>query len=272
MIDRPAPFENSTPRELWTDPHISEQMLHAHIDASTDLASHRHDSIDRCCGWMIEHFTLDASKRVADFGCGPGLWCQRLASRGASVIGIDFSSRSLEHARDQVKNLVLDITYVESDYMEWQGEGRFDLILMAMYDFCVLRPSQRHELLRKWASMLRPEGRVLFDLKSIAAFADLVEISESGNRLMGGFWAPGDYFAQHDRLLYPEEKISLERFEIKEHHRVRVFSNWMQYYNVAMIQHELERAGLKVEAYFGDLQGGEFNSNSIEFAVEACLA
>ena len=41
---------------------------------------------------------------IADFGCGPGLYAQRLARAGLNVTGIDFSANSLQYAREVASN------------------------------------------------------------------------------------------------------------------------------------------------------------------------
>jgi hypothetical protein len=37
---RPLPFERTTVAELWTDEHISAQMLALHLDPEAELAAH----------------------------------------------------------------------------------------------------------------------------------------------------------------------------------------------------------------------------------------
>src|SRR5690606_4761567 len=95
---RPEPFSRYTTRRLWTDPHVAQQMLAAHLDPAHDLASRRPAIIDGFVSWLDRRIGL-AGRRVLDLGCGPGLYCERMALRGARVTGLDFSARSLAHAR-----------------------------------------------------------------------------------------------------------------------------------------------------------------------------
>ena len=44
---RPEPFEFSTVAELWTDEHISKQMLTCHLNGENDLASRNITFIDK---------------------------------------------------------------------------------------------------------------------------------------------------------------------------------------------------------------------------------
>jgi 2-polyprenyl-3-methyl-5-hydroxy-6-metoxy-1,4-benzoquinol methylase len=68
------------------------------------------------------------------------LYTERLAKCGANVTGIDFSKRSIEYAMDVAAREQLNIRYVNQNYLEFETEDRFDLVLMIMCDFCALSP------------------------------------------------------------------------------------------------------------------------------------
>ena len=95
---RPKLFSKYTARELWTDPYTSERMLAYHLNETLDTASRNHAFLDRSVEWIVSHFELNAKSKVADFGCGPGLYAQRLAHAGPKVTGIDFSANSLRQS------------------------------------------------------------------------------------------------------------------------------------------------------------------------------
>lgn len=92
---RPQPFEFYTADQLWTDDHISERMLAYHLDEEGDLSSRNAVFIDQSVDWMASYFCIAESTRIADFGCGPGLYTTRLARKQAQVTGVDFSKRSI---------------------------------------------------------------------------------------------------------------------------------------------------------------------------------
>lgn len=153
---RPKPFEFFTTAELWADEYISKRMLEYHLNGAVDVSSRRLEFIERSVDWMVERFSLDAGRKVADFGCGPGLYTNRLAAAGARVIGIDFSERSIRHARQSAQEQGLSVEHVHADYLKFETSERFDLITMIMCDFCALSPAQRRSLL---ASSIRPCNR-----------------------------------------------------------------------------------------------------------------
>jgi SAM-dependent methyltransferase len=179
---RPEPWSEYTARELWTDPHTSQQMLAYHLAKTVDAASRNHAFLDRSARWIVSHFELTPGARIVDFGCGPGLYAQRLARAGLDVTGIDFSENSLAYARDAASREGLRIDYVHADYLEFQTDRGFDLVLMIMCDFCALNPDQRAALLKKFRSLLADGGKVLLDVYSPAML---------DGRTESATWAPG---------------------------------------------------------------------------------
>ena len=135
---RPELFEFYTTSDLWTDEYTSKQMLSFHLNGDVDISSRRFSFIERSAAWIISEFDLGAGKSLIDFGCGPGLYTERLASTQAAVTGIDFSINSLEYARQRATQQGLDIQYIHQNYLEFNTADRYDLIMMIFCDFCAL--------------------------------------------------------------------------------------------------------------------------------------
>ena len=171
IFHRPRPFEFYTANELWTDEHTSAQMLAYHLNEEVDLSSRSGAFMDRSVEWIVPHLGVGKGTKIADFGCGPGLYATRLARHGADVTGIDFSKRSIDHACKTAAAEGLSIRYINESYLELELDDRFDLVTMIMCDFCALSPEQRRTMLRKFHGLLAPGGAVLLDVYSLAAFA-----------------------------------------------------------------------------------------------------
>lgn len=266
---RPAPFEHYTAAELWTDEHTSSMMLACHLDGSVDLSSRRTEFIDRSAAWIVSRFALGPNKRVADFGCGPGLYTTRLAASGASVTGIDFSERSIRHAREVSQREGLSVEHIHADYLEYQSSQPFDLITMIMCDFCALGPEQRRIMLDKFLALLRPGGALLLDGYTLAAFEERAESAEYAENLMDGFWSADPYFGFLNTFKYDAEKVVLDKYTIVEQARTRAIYNWLQYYDPATLEGEIEGRGLAVDEILGDVAGGVFDPTAHELAVIA---
>jgi SAM-dependent methyltransferase len=190
---RPGPFEFYTASDLWTDEHTSRHMLAFHLDEGTDVSSRNGGFVRESVDWIVSHFGLSAGSAVADFGCGPGLYTTKFAEHHAKVTGIDFSMRSILHAKAVAKEKGLSIHYVHQNYLEFETGERFDLILMIMCDYCALSPAQRKTMLHRFAALLKPGGHVLLDVYSLAGFALRQETAIYENS-WNGFWSPNQYY------------------------------------------------------------------------------
>jgi SAM-dependent methyltransferase len=267
--ERPAVFSHLTTADLWTDPHTSEQMLRHHLDGSVDVSSRKTVFIDASVAWITEAFHLTDQSRVLDLGCGPGLYTNRLAQSGVDVTGIDFSSRSIAYARKAAARDGLTVTYVNEDYLAWESNTRFDLITMIFCDYCALAPRQRRPLLRKIERLLELEGSFLFDVCSLVTLDEWVESAGYTAAPDGGFWSPNPYFEFLSKFVYPEERVTLDKYEIVESGRSRTIYNWLQHFDREALAAELRRAGLEVASVLGDVAGRPFDPSSPEFAVIA---
>ena len=266
---RPKPFEHYTARELWTDEHTSQRMLAYHLNGDIDVASRTFAFIERSAQWMASHFNVGPQTKIADFGCGPGLYATRLARTGAAVTGIDFSERSIDYARDIAAKESLDINYVTQSYLEFDTADRFDLILMIMCDYCALSPTQRGDLLQRFFTLLKPGGAALLDAYSLDAFEARQEKTVYERNLLDGFWSPNAYYGFLNTLKYEAEKVVLDKYTIVEAERTRTVYNWLQYFSVDALEREVRESGLEVEDVFADVAGATFNPERSEFAAVA---
>ncbi len=53
LQQKPAPFTPGEPL-FWNDPHISSQLLVAHLNPDIEAASRRPETIDRSVQWLIQ--------------------------------------------------------------------------------------------------------------------------------------------------------------------------------------------------------------------------
>ena len=266
---RPKPFEFYTAGDLWTDKYCSRQMLSFHLNKGVDVSSRRTVFIDRSVEWIAAHFKVGAGTKIADFGCGPGLYAERLAEKQADVTGIDFSKGSIKYAREAAEERNLSINYINQNYLDFETEDRFDLILMIMCDFCALSPIQRNQMLRKFYTTLMPGGSVLLDVYSLTAFEDREEIALYEADLLDGFWSPDRYFGFLNTFKYGKEKVVLDKYTIIESDRKRTVFNWLQYFSPEELEREFVECGFKVSGLFSDVAGSPFDPQAGEFAAAA---
>lgn len=254
LQQKPAPFEPGEPL-FWNDPHISTQMLKAHLDPTMDAASRAPATIDRSVHWIIETLALKAGDTVLDLGCGPGLYASRFSRAGLNVTGVDYSINSIEYARQYASENNLDVTYRYQNYLELSDEGLHDAAFLIFGDFCPLNPQQRSTLLKNVSRALKPGGKFVLDVTTRE------HRRKHGNQnrwyaAESGFWKPGPHLVLEEGFDFPEQSIWLDQFTILEADgKVSVYRNWFQDYIPDTVIEELTQGGFSVESLWGDLTG-----------------
>ncbi|MCI5194485.1 MAG: class I SAM-dependent methyltransferase [Candidatus Electrothrix sp. AU1_5] len=266
---RPEPFQYYTASDLWTDEHTSKQMLSYHLNGDIDVSSRNAEFIKRSVDWIAAQFNIGKDTRIADFGCGPGLYATALARHGAKVTGIDFSRSSIDYAKEVAAREQLNINYLNRNYLEFEAEVQFDLVVMIMCDFCVLSPTQRKVLLSKFHNMLKPGGSVLLDVNSLSAFEQREESATYELNQLNGFWSPNKYYGFVNTFKYDEEKVILDKYTIIEPERTREVYNWFQHFTPEDLENEFVAAGFSIKGLYSDVAGSAYDQKSSEFAVIA---
>ncbi|MBN1317977.1 MAG: class I SAM-dependent methyltransferase [Anaerolineales bacterium] len=266
---RPKPFEFYTASDLLTDEHTSKQMLAFHLNEDIDVSSRNAAFIDRSVEWIATEFNVRAGFKIADFGCGPGLYATRLARKGADVTGIDFSGRSIQYAKQVAEREGLAICYENKDYLTYETGDRFDLIIMIMCDFCALGPVQRKTMLEKFHRFLSPGGHVLLDVYSLNAFEQRTEAAAYEVNLLNGFWSPEKYYGFLNTFKYDEKKIVLDKYTIVEETRTRTVYNWLKYFSSFSLEREFVSNGFAIERFYANVTGSPYDPGTDEFAIVA---
>jgi SAM-dependent methyltransferase len=260
LQEKPEPFTPGEPL-FWDDPHISMQMLKAHLDPKSDLASRRPETIQKSVAWLITTLNLQAGAAVLDLGCGPGLYAACLAEQGLHVTGVDYSRRSIEYAQKYARQHALDIEYRYQNYLTLDDAGQYDAALLIYGDFCPLSPEQRRHLLANVRRALKPGGHFVLDVTTPA------HRRQHGSRngwyaVETGFWKPVPHLVLEEGFAYPEQAIFLDQaIVIEENGRVSVYRNWFQDYVRATITKELADAGYIVQSVWNDLAGTPFSKD-----------
>ena len=255
---RPAPFSRYTVKELWTKPHLSEQMLRYHLSQETDLASRRISTIDRIVEWIDSQVSLEGRK-LCDLGCGPGLYTQRFSDAGAVVTGVDFSERAIDYA---VSSSDRSIAYIKADYLNDELPSGFDIVTLIYTDFCVLSPEQRAALLHRIHQLLDSGGRLVLDVAGMGMYESRSESYLIEHNLMDGFWSASDYVGMQKTLVYAEHSLVLDRFAIIEQDRTWEVYNWFQHYTPESISAELAQYGFTITRMKGSLTGEDLEDRS----------
>lgn len=134
-----------------------------------------------------------SGRRILDLACGQGRVARHLASRGASVVGIDLSANLLTIARRHEEAEPRRIEYRQTDARSLDGiaDGAFDGVVchMALMDIPDLDPT-----LKSVARILRPGGWFVFSILHPCyhtAHSGDVALPEGTARAIRGYFAEG---------------------------------------------------------------------------------
>ncbi|MFU8826267.1 MAG: SAM-dependent methyltransferase [Brevefilum sp.] len=258
---KPAPFTPGEPL-FWDDPHISAQMLAAHLDPGLDLASRRPETIDASVAWIIESLGLNPGDSALDLGCGPGLYAYRLAMQGLQVTGVDLSPSSIAYARDFAREKQLSINYLRQDYRTLAFAAQFDATLLIFGDYCTFSREDRQLILGVVQQALRPGGYFVLDVTTRVHRARH-GLQNGWYASEGGFWRPGPHLVLEQGFDYPQEDIYLDQYIVLDTEgKMSVYRNWYQDFNPGTITAELAAGGFEVLGLWEDLTGEPYHDES----------
>lgn len=261
LTQKPEPFTPAG-QPIWTDPHVSKQLLLAHLDPTTDAASRRPETVEASVAWIVQTLPLARGANVLDLGCGPGLYSKRLARLGMHVKGVDFSKESIAFAQGEAIAERLPIDYEVQNYLDLNEEERFDAALLIYGDYCVLCPSDRKQLLLSVRKALKPSGKFVLDVTT-SECGRKAGLRHAWHAAQTGFWSGRPHIVLEQGYDYPESRVHLDQYiVIEETQDIHVFRNWFQDFTASTITNELEASGLKVLGIYGDLLGNPCTGDS----------
>lgn len=260
----PKPFER-TEHLFWADPYIAGQLLEAHLSQATDAASRKEQVITGTVAFIEQKFPKGRETAIIDFGCGPGLYCHKLAQAGYRVTGVDISSNSIAYAKEQAS---LTIDYHQADYLEsLPAHDTFDLALLIYCDYGALGPVERQKLLQNIYQALNAGGSLLLDVFSDHEFAGLAE-EQTWSTSDGGFWSAESYLEVQRIKKYPHHLL-LNQEVILTATTQKAYHIWTQYFSREMLVTELQTAGFQVERMYADTCGQTDVADSATLAILA---
>jgi cyclopropane-fatty-acyl-phospholipid synthase len=120
------------------------------------LAQATRRKLDYC----FDKLGLKAGDRILEIGPGWGAWFEYATKRGVKCTGLTISEESLGYLKRRAGVLGQDWTLINCDFLDYITEEKYDaIVIMGVIEHL---PDYR-TVLGKFASLLRPGGRIFLD-------------------------------------------------------------------------------------------------------------
>lgn len=240
----------------WGDTVFSERMLAEHLDQRHDLASRRAEEIDRHVAW-ISGLAPSSGGRILDLGCGPGLYTERLATRGCSCVGIDIGPAVIEHARARAQERDLACEYVLTDLSTFHADERFDVVMLLYGELNTFPRDDAARIIATIASSLAPTGTALLELSTEAGIWKKALRSSSWHTADGGLFGDTSHLVLHESRWDDDERAAAERWYVIHGaaSTIETYSSSTWLLGDEWIGETLDAVGLAVVGQFGDPAG-----------------
>lgn len=204
------------------------------------------------------------ARSVLDLGCGTGELLAKLAP-GRTVVGVDPAPAMLDIARTRPGGN--RVTWIGADARDLDLDQQFDLVILTGHMFQVFLTEQdQHAVLMTIARHLAPEGRFVFDTRNPAVERWRDWTPELSKRRL-----------EHPELGEVEAWTDTQYDEttgiLTYHSNFRVVSSAKLFTAASKIKFSareklaalLGDAGLAVDAWHGDWNGGDCTVDSVDF-------
>lgn len=242
---KPTLYEKAT-SFMWSDKHISKQLLNVHLNTELDLASRKKSTIEKTANWILDTQKEKEKLNILDLGCGPGLYTEIFAEKGHRVSGVDISENSIEYAKNSAKEKGLEINYQCKNYLELElAEEEFDLIIIIFTDLGVLFPDDRNKLISTIYKALKKGGTFIFDVLKNKELENKTSPKtwEASNN---GFWKASPYLALSESFLYKEEKVILfQHTIIAEDDKLETYRFWTHFFSHDDVRNMIKNCNYK---------------------------
>ena len=257
---------------MWTDEHISKQLLNVHLNPDIDLGSRKLSTITKTANWILGTQKEMVKLNILDLGCGPGLYSEIFAKKGHNVTGIDISKNSIEYAKKSAFDKKLDITYCNANYLNIDLEtDKYDLVILIYTDLGVLIPKERDILLNLIYRVLKKGGTFIFDVLKDNELEKRTS-PKSWEAVISGFWKASPYIALSESFLYEQQKVILfQHIIVDSDENIETFRFWTHFFSQNDVKKILEAHKFTDINFREDIlpKGDMWNGDNVIFSLSS---
>jgi len=160
------------------------------------------EGVDEADAHILGHV---AGKRVLEVGCGAAQCARWLTSRGARSVGLDLSTRQLQHARriDEDTGIRVPVVTGTATALPF-ADAAFDVVFSAFGALQFVEDAGR--AVREAARVLRPGGTFAFSVTHPVRWSMPDDPTSAGLVVTSSYWDRTPYVEQDDdgRVTYAE--------------------------------------------------------------------
>jgi SAM-dependent methyltransferase len=202
----------------WNEPGFSRRMLNEHLSQAHDAASRRFSTIDRQVEWIHTHLFAQLPTSILDLACGPGFYTARLAARGHTCHGIDYSPASIEYATSTARAKGLACTYLCQDIRQAEFPQGVELAMLIYGEFNVFRPQDAKIIIDKVWQSLKPGGLLLLEPHPYQLVHKMGQQPPSWYSSSGGLFSEEPHLLLQENYWDVEQRVTTTRYYVIDSH------------------------------------------------------
>jgi SAM-dependent methyltransferase len=212
---------------------------------------------------MVGLLALLPGASLVDLGCGRGRHAIPLSLRGFRVTGVDLSEKMLGLARQRADREGASVKWVREDMRTFVRPGAFDAVLSLFTSFGYFCDEENQGVLVNVARSLKESGVFLLDLRNARKGLSGEEDMEKTMTVPSGKLTLRVRFDRTTRRARAEHTLTRpDGIRISSAFDVRIYSE-------EELTKMLRRAGMRVSAVHGSLDGAPFTSGAERMVVIA---
>ncbi len=215
---------------------------------------------------IVDLLPISAGASVMDLGCGRGRHAIPLSRRGFRVTGVDLSENMLRLAREHASREKVAVEWVREDMRVFTRPGSFDACLSLFTSFGYFDDRENQQVLVNVALSLKPDGTLLLDLRNAQKGLAGEEDMETTVTVPAGQLRLRVRFDRGTRRANAKHELSRpDGIRIASSFDVRIYSE-------EELSAMIGRAGMRIRAVHGSLEGGPFTPGAERMVVIAVKA
>lgn len=220
----------------------------------TVYAARNDDDAQQMIRRIIKTTSLPAGGTILDVACGRGRHARAFARQGYEVTGIDLSPRAIETARRITRQEHLHIDFQEGDMRVAPCSDCFDMVVNLFTSFGYFeRDEDNLKSVRAMARAMKEDAWLVQDFMNVdQVVADLVPVDE---RREGALRVVQRRWVEGPRLV---KEITLRQSGSPD----QVFTESVRLLRLKDFEEIYRAAGLAIVHVQGDMEGGDFTSDS----------